>query len=184
MGLELLFLKFYMHHSSKQILPVYFNISLWLYQIWKQKLCQVHMKVFKNILECYISFIFSQDNILFQGQTACKHSQWDLCLFPYFVASPWKVVRISNLSQNIPLPFLPNFFFSFPFFATSLLSKAKHRLKSSRIFLVPDSLFFHLESSPAMIDPKLYFLLVLRDQNAVAGHYCEAAVLTLYVNAI
>lgn len=99
------------------------------YQIRKQKLCQVHMKVFKNILECYIRFIFSQDNILLQGLTAYKHSQWKLCLFLYFVASPWKIVRISNPSQNIPFPLLLNFFISFPSFATSLLSKAKHRLE-------------------------------------------------------
>lgn len=50
-----LFLKFYMHNSSKQILPVYFNISLWLYQIWKQKLCEAHMKIFWN---CYSTLIF------------------------------------------------------------------------------------------------------------------------------
>lgn len=173
-----------MHNSSKQILPVcYILIFLCDYIKFENKnyakFTWKYLKTFWNV----ISGLFFP-KILFQGQTACKHSQWDLCLFPYFVASPWKVVRISNLSQNIPLPFLPNFFFSFPFFATSLLSKAKHRLKSSRIFLVPDSLFFYLESSPAMIDPKLYFLLVLRDQNAVAGHYCEAAVLMLYVNVI
>lgn len=139
------------------------------------------MKVFKNILECHIGCVFSRANILFQGPAVipCEHSQGDLYLFLCSVASPWNDVRISGLLQNAPLPFLSYFSFSFPSFATSLLSKAKHRLENLKNIL---SVGFSLSpswvfSSPHTADPELYFLPVLKDHMAVAGHYCEAAVL-------
>lgn len=84
-----LVLKFYMHNSSKQMLPVCFNISLLTISNLKQKLYQVPMKTFQNIFGVLYQIYFSQTNISFQGLTAGEHSQWDL----YLTCSQWEVLE-------------------------------------------------------------------------------------------
>lgn len=74
--------------------------------------------------------------------------------------------------------FLCPFSLIFPSFATTLLSKAKHRLEKLKTILGAWlSLYLESLSCPHMVDSQPYFLLVPRDRIAVVGHYCEAAVL-------
>ena len=121
-----LVLKFYMHNSSKQMLPVCFTISL-LTIISNSKTKTMPgsheslLKYFGILYQIY----FSQTSISLQGLTAGKHSQWDLYLFLFSVGSAWKLVRISHLLQNAPLPFLPYFSFSFPAVWLPRLEKLK-----------------------------------------------------------
>lgn len=79
-----------MHNSSKPILPVcYILIFLHEYiKFKKQKLCQAHMKVFKNIVECYVKFIFFSTYYLIPRTVSLYTQSVDLYLFLDSVASP------------------------------------------------------------------------------------------------